>query len=334
MIQQLHYAHDMSTRQIGDLFGLSSASVSYWIRCGRRPRGHPPQHASNVKRRALVKQMVTQVRTLRDSNSRVWRRVPLYGSASCIARALVREHGISVSKMTALRDLRALGFSCRVRRKVTSTAQRDATERQMFAKRMLRKGKQFLNRIVFSDEKIFTSNDQTWRKMWVASPKNLLPRESKRFPAGRVLVWGAIGVNFRRLVIFPEKEVDDETQRKKTYSLTAARYVHRCLAPISKQLDKEERVFQQDGAGAHKTDYLDKKGVTCVTDWPPRSPQLSPIETLWGILVPRVSSHHPKDRKELITAVRTEWDSMSANTINSLVTSFHSRCKACADGRL
>lgn len=340
-IRCLHANYNLSTRDIGNAFGVSSGCVSYWLRSLRDPKKptapapSPSRKRQMEKRRDLVRRLAPKVKVLRDADGSVRRRVPLYHSASAIVTALARDHCVVVSKQTVLRDLRACGFVSRVRHRSTSTTTKDAVKRVLFAKRILRKKNAFFRKLVFTDEKIFTSNDCTSRRMWVTDAANVLPLERRRWPVGRVLVWICVGVGFRKMVIFPERQHVDGDGDQKCFRLTAPKYVRYCLSPIARDLFCQGRVYQQDGAGCHKVgfSFLEQRNVECLTNWPPRSPQLSPAETVWAVLQPRVADHHPRDRLELVAAVRQEWEALAQSTIDKTVLTFRTRLKCCVQKR-
>ena len=58
-------------------------------------------------------------------------------------------------------------------------------------------------------------------------------------------------------------------------------------------------------------DYID--------NWPPNSPDLNPIETVWRILKSRVKLHHSMDHKQLRRAIEIEWDRITIAEINAAI---------------
>lgn len=140
------------------------------------------------------------------------------------------------------------------------------------------------------------------------------------------MVWGAVGFNFRHLVVFPATK--NSSDGPQAYRLTGPAYVRRCLMPIVGHLERDPTlIFQQDGAGCHSNGkrYLAGKKINMITNWPARSPDLSPIETIWSELAVSVAGHHAETREELVAAIVLEWSKLETARINSLVLGFRSR---------
>ena len=84
--------------------------------------------------------------------------------------------------------------------------------------------------------------------------------------------------------------------------------------------------YMQDNAAIHVSkrsmEWFAEREIR-VLGWPARSPDLNPIENLWGILARRVyrGGKQYGTVKEFETAVRDAWKSISAETLKNLVNS-------------
>ena len=81
-------------------------------------------------------------------------------------------------------------------------------------------------------------------------------------------------------------------------------------------------IFQQGNAPCHTSKvsigWFEKKGITVMT-WPPQSPDLNPMETLWSHLGKRVRMDKCSSKKELETKLHDEWQKIYPTTCNNLV---------------
>ncbi len=67
-----------------------------------------------------------------------------------------------------------------------------------------------------------------------------------------------------------------------------------------------------------------------VMEWPSMSPDLKPIEHMWGILKRKVEKHHVSNIQQLRDVIM-EWKRMPATTCAALVNSMPRRIKAVLD---
>ena len=60
-------------------------------------------------------------------------------------------------------------------------------------------------------------------------------------------------------------------------------------------------------------------------DWPQYSPDLNPIENIWGIIKSQLMKKEINKRSELILEIKNAYDSISDEVISNLIDSFPSR---------
>jgi transposase len=109
--------------------------------------------------------------------------------------------------------------------------------------------------------------------------------------------------------------------------------VHRQLQLRKKLTVSKKLIFVQDGARAHASKdvkkYLLRKGVDFIDDWPPYSPDLNCIESLWKDYKEAVGAYCPMTRDELLVAAKKAWDELPQSLIDRHVMSFKSRLNKC-----
>jgi DDE superfamily endonuclease len=64
-----------------------------------------------------------------------------------------------------------------------------------------------------------------------------------------------------------------------------------------------------------------------VLDLPSNSPDLNPIENLWGLVKKNVEKRKPQKLKDLEEFIIEEWEVISVEVISNLVNSMRRRCE-------
>ncbi len=106
---------------------------------------------------------------------------------------------------------------------------------------------------------------------------------------------------------------------------------HFMLPSVDQLLKDADLIFQQDLAPAHTAkstkSWLNDHGVG-VLDWPANSPDLNPIENLWGIVKRKIRNRRPKNADELKATVKETWASIPPQQCHKLITSMPRRIEA------
>ena len=114
----------------------------------------------------------------------------------------------------------------------------------------------------------------------------------------------------------------------------SARYINvlgKSLFPFMNRLDTNNSTFHQDNVAIHTKDWF-----KITKDWfktkkykrPIKSPDLNPIENLWGISSRRVykNKHQFEDREILKSCIKHYWNKIPSKTFRKRIDSMQNRC--------
>ncbi len=106
---------------------------------------------------------------------------------------------------------------------------------------------------------------------------------------------------------------------------------HFMLPSADKLYGDADFIFQQDLAPAHTAkgtkSWFNDHGVT-VHDWPANSPDLNPIENLWGIVKRKMRDTRSNNADDLKAAFKATWASITPEQCHRLVASMPCRIDA------
>ncbi|GBN94807.1 Transposable element Tc3 transposase [Araneus ventricosus] len=176
--------------------------------------------------------------------------------------------------------------------------------------------------VLFIDEKKWNLDEPDRNiKYWHDLRKEPRSFFSRQSGGGSVMVWAAFGFNGQVGLAFL-----DGRQNSPKYIETRDNH----LMPFAENIGGRNWEYQHDNAPIHTSNaaknYLNSKNVT-VLDWPPLSPDLNPIENVWGIMSQKVYENRGQfySMNALKTAIERVWYSLEPEILQTLIMSMEKR---------
>ncbi len=182
------------------------------------------------------------------------------------------------------------------------------------------------SKVLFSDESKFcisfgNQGPRVWRKSGEAQNPCCL-KSSVKFPQS-VMIWAAMSSAGVGPLCFLKSTVNA--------AICQEILEHFMLPSADKLYGDADFIFQQDLAPAHTAkstkSWFNDHGVT-VLDWPANSPDLNPIENLWGIVKRKMRDTRPNNADDLKATVKETWASIPPQQCHKLITSMPRRIEA------
>ena len=183
--------------------------------------------------------------------------------------------------------------------------------------------------VIWSDEttiRLFSLDNRT--TVWRKSQENFHPDCTSKIKQGgpSVMAWGCFCNGKRGPLVFVNK------------SLNHVKYIkilNEQLLPFARQLFPDGKVlFQQDNATSHVAKDVQEWFKThsnelVLLQWPPQSPDISPIENIWHILKKKISQRNPRPQSldDLRRYMKEEWERIPEIYFKNCALSINKRIK-------
>lgn len=180
-----------------------------------------------------------------------------------------------------------------------------------------------VKRIIFSDESkfnLFYSDGKV--SVWREPGSGLKPQHlsgTVKHGGGSVMVWGCFSYQGVGRLVFIDGVMD------------AARYcsiLSENLLSSASEMGLSEFIFQQDNDPKHTSklakEFIRENNLVCMT-WPAQSPDMNPIENLWGIIKEKVAVLKPKNLNELKISIQKIWKETDKKLLEKLALGFKER---------
>lgn len=239
-------------------------------------------------------------------------------SLKTVSNNLNLAHGIKVSKQTISRRLTEAGLGVyRCRRKPMLSAQ-NIHKRRNWAVANISKPIDYWKSVIWSDESRFClisdRPENCIRRPNEALKSECLTKTVKHDEG--IMVWGCFSFNgVGQLAWIDRLKIDS--------SLYCQILKHTLYPSIEKLHPDGQFIFQQDNAPCHTSKmskkWIEQESIPLITDWPPQSPDLNPIENLWDYIDRKIREYPIKNRNDLWEAVQKVWHSIDKQILEKLV---------------
>ncbi len=182
------------------------------------------------------------------------------------------------------------------------------------------------SKVLFSDESKFyisfgNQGPRVWRKSGEAQNPCCL-KSSVKFPQS-VMIWAAMSSAGVGPLCFLKSTVNAAIYQEILE--------HFMLPSADKLYGDADFIFQQDLAPAHSakatSTWFKDHGIP-VLNWPANSPDLNPIENLWGIVKRKMRYARPNNAEELKATIRATWALITPEQCHKLIDSMPRRIAA------
>ena len=183
--------------------------------------------------------------------------------------------------------------------------------------------------MIFSDEKTFSSQRKGSKRVrkFRGEPSPLFTLKSLR--KINLNVWGCITANGVGKIV------------RVSENFNGAQYTNVLKTVLSEMKQSQpDCIFMQDNASIHKVENVMQLFANLeisTLNWPAKSPDLNPIENVWGLMQIRLDQLYdkqgkePKNANELFITIEKVWNEITQKEIQNLYQSLPKRMQSVVD---
>lgn len=248
-------------------------------------------------------------------------------SAVEIAKTVKEYENVTLSAQTVRNFLHCNQYKACVPRKKPFISKKNVKQRLDYAKKYVQKPDEFWKTVIFTDESkfnIFGSDGRrfVWRKENTALQLKHI-KATVKHGGGSVMVWGAMAAGGVGNLVFVETTMD-----KFSYLNILKENLRASATNLGISDDYR---FLHDNDPKHTSMVVREwllYNVKQVVPHPPQSPDLNPIEHLWGILEKKIRQHKITNKQMLKDIIVQEWRNISTEITEKLALSMKNRLRA------
>ena len=231
---------------------------------------------------------------------------------------------LTVSTSTLHRYLAQMDWPRQPAKRQILLSETNRLKRLNFCKDMQQKGREYFERIIWTDETMVKSHPNGEVVFFRAFKNSSLYIQHRNQNSVGVMFWGSMS----RFAYGPLRVCEGV--------INGAEYLKLLKDVVLPEIRAApfDAIYQQDNAPAHKKREVMAflKAQTFETlDWPPQSPDLSPIEWIWNVLKMKIKAMNPRPRGKnaLIENVLRLWDEFEDEMRFKIVDTFEKRIEQC-----
>ena len=253
-----------------------------------------------------------------------------------VQRMLLEIYGVRLSLSRIRYRLQIAGLDGHICVRKPLLSDTNKAKRELWAYRHRNWTYEQWKKVLWSDEKKFelfnSKRRQHCRRRKGEALRDDTIQATVKHGGGSAMFWGC----------FAGKDVGDifkidGIMRKEEYHSIL---VHHAMPSGKRLFGNENWIFQQDNDPKHSSklcqNYLARKeeaGQMTTMEWPPQSPDLSPIELLWEQMDREVLEKKPSSVAELVKVVKECWAEISGDVCDKLVKRMPLLCRAVIDAK-